>query len=83
MCGIAGLFFKRRVDPDLLVRFAHAAQTLQGDRGPDDFRSLRVTERLYFFHNSLAIIDPGRAHQPMADGHGVIIYNGEVYNFAE
>ncbi|MEZ5875709.1 MAG: asparagine synthase (glutamine-hydrolyzing) [Hyphomicrobiales bacterium] len=71
------------MDADLLVRFAQAVQQFQGDRGPDDFRSLRVTDHLYFFHNSLAIIDPGRAHQPMEDGHGVITYNGEVYNFAE
>ena len=83
MCGIAGLFFKRKPDRSVLERFAQAVQVLQGDRGPDDFGVSCVTDRLYFFHNRLAIIDPGRARQPMQDDRGVITYNGEVYNFAE
>ena len=83
MCGIAGLFFKRKPDRSVLGRFAQAVQVLQGDRGPDDFGVSCVTDRLYFFHNRLAIIDPGRARQPMQDDRGVITYNGEVYNFAE
>ena len=83
MCGIAGLFFKRKVDRDLAGAFAQVVQTHQRDRGPDDFEVLWVTDRLLFFHNRLAIIDPGRARQPMADEQGVITYNGEIYNFAE
>ena len=37
-------------------------------------------------HVRLAVIDPSKhAHQPMrtADGLGVLVYNGEVYNFPE
>lgn len=83
MCGIAGLFFKRAPNHDLLEAFAQAVQVYQGDRGPDDFGALRVTDRLYFLHNRLAIIDPGRARQPMADDEGVISFNGKIYNFAE
>jgi asparagine synthase (glutamine-hydrolysing) len=83
MCGIAGIFFKREPDPNLLGAFAQAVQFHQRDRGPDDFGGLRVTNRLYFFHNRLAIIDPGRARQPMVDDQGVITFNGEIYNFAE
>ena len=60
-----------------------AVQAHQRDRGPDDFDALWVTDRLIFFHNRLAIIDPGRARQPMADDQGVITFNGEIYNFAE
>ena len=83
MCGIAGLFFKRQVDRDLAEAFAQAVQAHQRDRGPDDFDALWVTDRLLLFHNRLAIIDPGRARQPMADEDGVITFNGEIYNFAE
>jgi asparagine synthase (glutamine-hydrolysing) len=83
MCGIAGLFFKRKPNPGLLGAFAHAVQTLQSDRGPDDFGAICVSDHLYFFHNRLAIIDPGRARQPMEDARGVITFNGEIYNFAE
>ncbi len=83
MCGIAGLYFKRKPNQGTLEAFAQAVQTLQADRGPDDFGAVRISERLYFFHNRLAIIDPDDAHQPMADERGVITYNGEVYNFSE
>ena len=83
MCGIAGLLFKRKPDRGVLEKFAQAVEVFQGDRGPDDFGVSCVTDRLYFFHNRLAIIDPGRARQPMQDDRGVITYNGEVYNFAE
>lgn len=83
MCGIAGLFFKGKPNPDLVVTFAEAVARHQAERGPDDFAARWVTDRLIFFHNRLAIIDTGRAKQPMADDRGVITYNGEIYNFAE
>ena len=83
MCGIAGLFFKGKPNPDLAAAFAEAVALHQEERGPDDFTARWVTDRLLFFHNRLAIIDPGRAKQPMADTGGVITYNGEIYNFAE
>jgi asparagine synthase (glutamine-hydrolysing) len=83
MCGIAGLFFKRKPDRSLAEAFSHAVELHQGDRGPDDFDARWVTDRLVFFHNRLAIIDPLRARQPMADDEGIITFNGEVYNFAE
>ncbi len=82
MCGIAGLFFKGKPNPDLVAAFAEAVAHHQAERGPDDFAARWVTDRLIFFHNRLAIIDPGRAKQPMADDRGVITYNGEIYNFA-
>jgi asparagine synthase (glutamine-hydrolysing) len=83
MCGIAGLFFKRRPDRALLASFTDAVNLHHRDRGPDDFGVLQVTDRLYFFHNRLSIIDPSRARQPMADDKGAITFNGEIYNFAE
>ncbi len=39
-----------------------------------------VNDRLIFFHNRLAIIDPEPRRQPMADADGVITFNGEIYN---
>jgi asparagine synthase (glutamine-hydrolysing) len=52
-------------------------------RGPDD-RGTWVEGACALGHLRLSILDPSaRAHQPMrtADGRGVLVYNGEVYNF--
>lgn len=81
MCGIAGIFFKREVNQDLLKRFEHLAKTKQHKRGPDDFNGFQVLPNMFFYHNMLSIIDIGNAQQPMADDRGVLTYNGEVYNY--
>ncbi|MEM7192361.1 MAG: asparagine synthase (glutamine-hydrolyzing), partial [Pseudomonadota bacterium] len=83
MCGIAGLFFKQSPDDQTRERFARSVEVFQQDRGPDDFGICRANDRLYFFHNRLAIMDPNRALQPMQDERGVLTFNGEIYNFAE
>ena len=52
-------------------------------RGPDD-RGLWQDERVALGQQRLTILDlSDRANQPMltADGQGVLIYNGEVYNY--
>ncbi len=81
MCGIAGIFFKKNIDPELLRRFEDIVATKQHKRGPDDYRKFQVSEQLYFYHNMLSIIDIGNAQQPMYDENGVLTYNGEVYNY--
>ncbi|HET7233291.1 MAG TPA: asparagine synthase (glutamine-hydrolyzing) [Longimicrobium sp.] len=81
MCGIAGCIGPDagRVLERMLPCIAH--------RGPDDhgiFVSASGTVALG--HRRLSIIDPSPlGHQPMrsADGRYQIVYNGEVYNFAE
>ena len=83
MCGIAGIYFKKQVDHDLLNRFEELVKTKQHFRGPDDFNKFEVLPDLFFFHNMLSIIDLGNAAQPMFDDKGVITFNGEVYNYKD
>lgn len=83
MCGIAGIYFKRKVNLDQLNRFEDLVKTKQHKRGPDEFGKLEVLPNLFFFHNMLSIIDIGNANQPMEDERGVITYNGEVYNYKD
>ena len=82
MCGIVGMVdFRGRADPDTLRA---AASTLQ-KRGPDD-AGVWAEEIAGLGHRRLAIIDITPAgHQPMAtpDGRYLIVFNGEIYNFAD
>ncbi len=78
MCGIAGTFGFG--DPDILRAMTDAI----AHRGPDGE---------YFYHDGpvhlgsrrLAILDPAGGAQPMLneDGSVVVVYNGEIYNYAE
>ncbi|MEO6814434.1 MAG: asparagine synthase (glutamine-hydrolyzing) [Ginsengibacter sp.] len=83
MCGIAGIFFKKAVNIDLLNKFENLVKTKQHHRGPDEFNKLEVVPNLFFYHNMLSIIDIGNAHQPMSDDTGILTYNGEVYNYKD
>ena len=83
MCGIVGSWRHDggSVDADdierMLAPIAH--------RGPDDAGAWQGG-RVAFGHRRLSIIDLSSAgHQPMltADGAGVLVYNGEVYNYRE
>jgi asparagine synthase (glutamine-hydrolysing) len=85
MCGISGWFLKQsvaRVDSDLFAM----ADCIE-HRGPDDRGYYFDRERgVAFAHNRLSIIDlSGAGHQPMTseDGHFVLSYNGELYNFLD
>jgi asparagine synthase (glutamine-hydrolysing) len=87
MCGILGRLCGSKQFPTLqplqpaLARLQH--------RGPDDQGELRVALPagcLDLAHRRLAILDLTPAgHQPMQspDGHYVIVFNGEIYNFLE
>jgi asparagine synthase (glutamine-hydrolysing) len=81
MCGIAGVVGPgaRAALPAMLDRIAH--------RGPDDEGTWHDDARqVALAHRRLSIIDPTPAgHQPMsgAGGRLQMVYNGEVYNFAE
>jgi asparagine synthase (glutamine-hydrolysing) len=81
MCGIAGI--AGEFVPGLIQRMNQA----QGHRGPDG-RGVHVDPELKIGlgHVRLAILDLSpAAAQPMisADGRYAIVYNGEIYNFAE
>lgn len=84
MCGIAGIAAWSPV-ADLPRRIATMAQQLR-HRGPDDAGTWFDAERgIGFGHRRLSIIDLSPAgHQPMASASGrfVIVYNGEIYNYA-
>ena len=83
MCGIAGVYFKKKKDEKKLKRFKELVETKQQERGPDHFGSLKIKDNFYFFHNRLSIIDIEHAFQPMSDGVGTLVYNGEIYNFKD
>lgn len=80
MCGIAGFIGRgNREDLERIVAgLSH--------RGPDD-RGFWIDEAnaVFLGHARLSILDLACGHQPMisSDGRRVIVFNGEVYNFAE
>ena len=81
MCGILGYIGKRSFDAEAFGR----ALDIMAKRGPDD-RGIYETPDVLLGHRRLAILDLSAAgHQPMVSSNGryVIVYNGEVYNFAE
>jgi asparagine synthase (glutamine-hydrolysing) len=83
MCGIAGVW--RKHNPIGARDLSDVARMMQAliHRGPDDHDSWSGG-RLALGHRRLAIIDPSpAAREPMltANGQGVLVYNGEVYNY--
>jgi asparagine synthase (glutamine-hydrolysing) len=83
MCGIVGIFDihgNSGIDRELLSRMNES----QHHRGPDE-GGLHTESGLGFGHRRLSIIDLSSGQQPMhsRDGHVVLTYNGEVYNFLE
>lgn len=82
MCGIAGI---RKTSAPLSEQELHAMQMTLTHRGPDDC-GLWIEGNLGFAHTRLSIQDlHSRAAQPFrtSDGSGVLVYNGEIYNFRE
>ena len=83
MCGICGIVnFDRSepVDSNLVERMT----TVLVHRGPDD-DGYFVEGNAGFGHRRLSIIDLGGGKQPIfnEDGSILIVFNGEIYNYAE
>jgi asparagine synthase (glutamine-hydrolysing) len=83
MCGLAGIFHPLgagMVDAGLLRRMTAAL----AHRGPDG-EGFHFEPGIGLGHRRLAIIDPEGGEQPMfnEDGSVAIVFNGEIYNFAE
>jgi asparagine synthase (glutamine-hydrolysing) len=82
MCGLAGILLpgKAEIDADLL----RTMTTALAHRGPDG-DGFHVEPGIGFGHRRLAIIDVAGGIQPMfnEDHSVVIIFNGEIYNYAE
>lgn len=86
MCGIAGLISKS-LNPDELVSAVESITRCLSHRGPDDQGLWFQHEHgVGFGHRRLSILDLSpEGHQPMhsPSRRYTIIFNGEVYNFAE
>lgn len=83
MCGIVGVLHRDRdkpIDSYLLDQMTD----LMTHRGPND-RGTFINKNIGLGQRRLSIIDLESGHQPMHDDENsrVIVYNGEVYNFAE
>ncbi|HEY5814521.1 MAG TPA: asparagine synthase (glutamine-hydrolyzing), partial [Terrimicrobiaceae bacterium] len=80
MCGIAGFIGEgNKADLERMTRSV-------SHRGPDaQGFYCEQSEGVYLGHRRLSIIDIAGGAQPMAlaDGHCVIVYNGEIYNHRE
>lgn len=78
MCGIAG--FVGPGTRDDLLRMTRCL----ADRGPDD-EGFWEGDGVHLGHRRLSILDLQGGAQPMwsADGSRAIVFNGEIYNFAE
>src|SRR5690242_4752359 len=80
MCGIAGFVGEGGLDDILAMNRA------QAHRGPDaDHHWADAARGVYLGHRRLSILDLAGGSQPMwtADGTLGIVFNGEIYNFAE
>ncbi len=83
MCGIVGIFDcrgRQEINRDLLSRMNQT----QYHRGPDE-GGLHTEPGVGLGHRRLSIIDLSSGQQPLfnEDGSVVVVYNGEIYNFAE
>ena len=83
MCGICGI-----VTLSGAQQFDRSALSAMGDaiihRGPDD-EGAYADDALLLGMRRLSIIDVAGGHQPLAneDGTVQVVFNGEIYNFAE
>jgi asparagine synthase (glutamine-hydrolysing) len=86
MCGFTGFLADSRFDRARLAPTAQAMADAIRHRGPDDSGVWTDAQAgIALSHRRLSIIDLSPAgHQPMASASGrfVIVYNGEIYNFA-
>ena len=83
MCGIAGRFNfdpERPIDHDLVVAMTDAV----AHRGPDAAGYFEAPG-IALGHRRLSIIDLATGDQPLGneDGSIQVVFNGEIYNFAE
>ena len=88
MCGLAGFLDERaQLSESELRAIARRMGDTLYHRGPDDGGEWAEADSgLALAHRRLAIVDLSPlGHQPMVSSCGrfVIVYNGEVYNFAE
>ena len=87
MCGIAGCWQVDGSDRGTLSSTVNAMAQQVSHRGPDDSGVWLDSARgIGLGHRRLAILDlSAEGHQPMfsSGGRYVIVFNGEIYNFAQ
>jgi asparagine synthase (glutamine-hydrolysing) len=83
MCGICGIVNTNVTDPVDSV-LIHRMTSAQAHRGPDD-HGYFVENNAGLGHRRLSIIDLSGGKQPIfnEDGSVVVVFNGEIYNFAD
>ncbi len=82
MCGIAGIISKKDTDKSKSVSNMCQRMLL---RGPDHQEVWGTQQGVTLGHCRLAILDLNTGNQPMSsvDKKGVIVFNGEIYNFLD
>ena len=76
MCGIYGITER---NPDFINSYIRQCS----HRGPDG-SSIWYDDDISLGHNLLAITsEPAQGKQPVETKHGVLTYNGEIFNYAD
>lgn len=85
MCGIAGFFGKNKYEPDNYQ--IKKCLKLMHKRGPDakgEIIKKFKKKTLVLLHSRLSIIDlNNESNQPFEDENGILVFNGEIYNYIE
>ena len=85
MCGIAGFFGQNKYEPDNYQ--IKKCLKLMHNRGPDAKGKILKKfkdKSLVLLHSRLSIIDLNKeSNQPFEDENGILIFNGEIYNYIE
>jgi asparagine synthase (glutamine-hydrolysing) len=83
MCGICGIVNFKATNP-VDGRLLEQMTSAQAHRGPDD-HGYFIEENVGLGHRRLSIIDVSGGKQPIfnEDGSVVVVFNGEIYNFAD
>src|ERR1700712_3119275 len=83
MCGVFGWFSFDRALSDGEIAAATAATASLAHRGPDN-QGVWRSPNVFLGHRRLTIIDlSDAANQPFEYDGGVLIFNGEIYNYPE
>jgi asparagine synthase (glutamine-hydrolysing) len=84
MCGISGIALSRHRSGDVNEAMLLRMRDVLRHRGPDD-AGIFIEARIGLAHRRLSIVDLATGHQPMSnlDGSIQIVFNGEIYNYAE
>ena len=85
MCGISGVFRPIELKDEDIIYSKYSLNNLKS-RGPDNSKSIKISNNLILNHTRLSIIDPDKKNnQPLFSysGRYVISFNGEIYNFED